>query len=102
MNMVKLPLVLPEPNRPTHLPINAKWLSGEGAGSWFVIKEEKNSQLYIITRYSPDGNMECKGIFKTDNKVDLGKNFSITYPSHCLKVTILQGNDKYLFVSINS
>lgn len=94
MNMFKLPLILPAPKLPSHISITAKWLSGEGAGSWFVIEEKENCKNYKITRFSPKGAIECEGIFKTDIKINLEKKYSLTYPSHCSKVTILQGINK--------
>ena len=96
--MVKLSKILPAPELPANLPPSAKWLSGEGAGSWFVIENENNNQ-YKITRYSPKGNVECEGLFKANSKkIDLEKKFSITYPSHCAIVSIIQGDEKILFL----
>lgn len=81
---------LPAPTWPDHIPIDAQWLSGEGAGSWFSI--EKYSDNYIITRYSPEGKMECKGIFEKvgNGKFLLNHKYEFTYISHCSMVTIYQ------------
>ena len=95
--MIKLAKILPEPALPARLPATAKWLSGEGAGSWFVIEEEENSSQYKITRFSPSGNFECEGIFIAERSFDLKKGFEITYPSHCLKVTIIHNKEKVSF-----
>lgn len=95
--MIRLPKILPAPERPPHLPSTAKWLSGEGAGSWFVVRKEKNGQEYRITRYSPAGVMECDGFFHSDGAIDLKMEYVITYPSNCTKVTLVQGNEKILF-----
>jgi hypothetical protein len=95
--MIKLAKILPEPALPARLPATAKWLSGEGAGSWFVIEEEENSSQYRITRFSPEGNIECEGVFSSEKKVILKKGFEITYPSHCLKVTIIHNKEKVSF-----
>jgi hypothetical protein len=95
--MIRLPKTLPEPERPPHLPSTAKWLSGEGAGSWFVIWKVEYGREYEITRYSPSGNIECIGFFKPDGEINLIQDYSITYPSNCIKVTLVQGNEKIRF-----
>ena len=95
--MADLPHILPSPSLPSNLPKSVKWLSGEGAGSWFVIEEEENSQHYKITRLAPEGDFECEGIFNANKKINLKMNYCLTYPSHCSKVTIIQGNDKIFF-----
>lgn len=94
--MLKLPKILPPPELPSHLPLTAKWLSGEGAGSWFVIEEENDNQ-FKITRFSPEGNFECDGIFTADKEVNLQNDFSITYPSHCSTVTIKKETESICF-----
>jgi hypothetical protein len=95
--MIKLPKILPEPALPSHLSSKARWLAGEGAGSWFVIEAGENSEQYKITRFSPEGNIECEGVFSSEKKVNLKKGFEITYPSHCLKVTIIHNKEKVSF-----
>ena len=99
--MIKLPKVLPEPKLPPNLPPTAKWLAGEGAGSWFVI-EKKEDAKYKIARYSPIGNMECERIFNTEKEINLHKDFIITYPSHCSIVTFIQENEIITFRPIHS
>lgn len=95
--MTTFPEILPEPALPTNVPITAKWLSGEAAGSWFVIEKENDTQ-FKINRYSPEGTVECTGLFKSNiKKIDLDKDFDITYPSHCAAVSIIQGNEKIRF-----
>jgi len=86
---MKLPKLLAEPDLPNNLPSNAYWLAGEGAGSWFVI--EKKGVNYYISRFSPQGSLECEGDFSTNELFDLDVTFSITYPSHCIVVSVLQG-----------
>lgn len=81
---------LPAPAWPDHIPVDAQWLSGEGAGSWFSI--EKHIKDYIITRYSPEGKVECRGIFQKEgnNKFLPSHKYEFTYISHCSMVTIYQ------------
>jgi hypothetical protein len=76
--MIDLPNILPESNLPHHLPTSAKWLAGEGAGSWFVI-EKTQGNSYKITRFSPEGNIECENLFQTDSEFALEEDFTITY-----------------------
>lgn len=89
--------VVPAPAKPQHLPENLHWLSGEGCGSWFHIGQSE--LYYIISRYNPEGKLECKGLFKqvSGNPVNLNNNFEFTYLSHCAVVNIIQYNVKITF-----
>lgn len=92
--------IVPEPKKPQHL-CNAKWLSGEGCGSWFTI--EKAEKGYLIARYNPEGKVECKGIFLqvTGSEIDLQAEFEFTYLSHCAEVNIIQHNINLKFKLIS-
>ncbi|MDB4324033.1 MAG: DUF6695 family protein [Flavobacteriales bacterium] len=94
---MKLPKTLPQPKLPKTISENAKWLAGEGAGSWFIFSSEERA--YSITRYSPKGIFECKNKFDSDFKVDLTREFSVTYPSHCAVVHIIQEGKKIKFTA---
>ncbi len=86
---------LPEPNRPDSLPQKAQWLAGEGAGSWFMIKQHQSQFLYEVTRFSPKGKVECHGRFKMENpqtKLDLSQSYEFIHLSHCAEVKILQND----------
>lgn len=98
--MVKLPNILPAPNRPKNLDETAKWLSGEGAGSWFLIEDLEQNFQFKISRYSPEGKLECEGVFVSDIEVSLLHEYIITYPSHCQKVTIIQDSTTLTFSNI--
>lgn len=80
---------LPAPQRPQHLSQEAQWLSGEGAGSWFEWQLTPGG-LYEINRYSPEGILECGGLFKAENTIEGKGQVQVTYPSHCQQVTWLQ------------
>ena len=95
---MKLPKTLPQPKLPDTISHNSKWLAGEGAGSWFSFSLDEGT--YFITRFSPTGNVECKNKFKSDSSVDLESNFSITYPSHCSVVHIIQEDKKIKFTAL--
>ena len=99
--MNKLPEILPAPKHPSNLSKSAKWLSGEGAGSWFVIEESDSSFHYKISRFSEKGNLECKSNFTANKKVMLAEDYSISYPSHCAAVTVIQGLEKISFKNKN-
>lgn len=89
----KLPEILEQPTKPEKLSEKVSWLSGEGAGSWFEIVKENNS--FLVARYSPAGNLECKGIFNCDNVLNLDEDFIVSYPSFCSLVTVLQNDFIY-------
>ena len=97
--IMKLPRILVQPKRPDLLPPNAKWLAGEGAGSWFVITE-KESVLHII-RYSPKGDFECENYFDCNSEFQILEAFHLDYPSHCAVVTIKQNGKKIRLHAIN-
>jgi hypothetical protein len=86
---------LQPPSRDAKIPENAQWLSGEGAGSWFTLVPE-NSQLKV-TRYAPDGQVECTGFYKNPGSpANIShRHFLITYPSNC-KFVSLKNQDEVL------
>jgi hypothetical protein len=86
---------LQPPSRDAKIPENAQWLSGEGAGSWFTLVPE-NSQLKV-TRYAPDGQVECTGFYKNPGSpANIShRHFLITYPSNC-KFVSLKNQDNVL------
>ena len=90
-----LKTTLQPPPRDVKIPENAQWLSGEGAGSWFVFEVQK-SQLRV-TRYSPGGLIECTGQYENQNSHSVlpDNSFRITYPSNC-KVVSLANKDREL------
>jgi len=99
--MTKLPSILPAPPVPLALAASAKWLSGEGAGSWFVV-EEADDSTYKIARFSPTGNLECEGLFSKNQQINLHEDYIISYPSHCALVTLEQGGKSIQLVSAAS
>ncbi len=65
LNRAELNSTLPSPHWHPDIPEKAQWLSGEGAGSWFVF--EFPGELLELTRYSPDGIIECNGTYEEVN-----------------------------------
>jgi hypothetical protein len=87
--MRDLPKTLPPPNLPKSLDSSAKWLAGEGAGSWFVIRPV-NRNRYIVARFSPVGLPECQGTFVSQRVLKIQDTYKMSYPSHCMEVTVEQ------------
>jgi len=80
------------PPKHLNIPENAQWLGGEGAGSWFDF-ETQNSRLKV-TRYSPDGLIECMGYYENPNIDSIWPNnsFRVSYPSNCTIITFAKNN----------
>jgi len=93
---LQLPKVLSAPEIPSNISSKAKWLSGEGAGSWFVF-EKKDKSHYLVSRFSPTGSLECKESFKNRTNFKIDEYFDVTYPSHCSIVTVIQQEITYTF-----
>ena len=89
---------LKQPVRNPNIPANAQWLGGEGAGSWFGFKFAKS--LLKVTRYSPEGVIECFGLFKnsTGENIIYDQKFLVTYPSNCKVITLTQANRNLMFM----
>lgn len=87
LGIENLQSTLSRPAKHHSIPDNAQWLSGEGAGSWFACSFSE-AKLHV-TRYSPDGTVECSGIYETtinNATIDKFGNFRVDYPSNCLEV----------------
>jgi hypothetical protein len=93
-----LKTTLSAPPRHPDIPEYAQWLSGEGAGSWFHII--KAGDLYAISRFGPEGNIECEGWFSPsdDSLFNIGEPFRFVHLSHCGKVQILQNGQVFVFM----
>jgi hypothetical protein len=98
---IMLNSTLPEYDKPDCIPGDAKWLSGEGAGSWFAI--EKKADNYKIRRFGPDGSLECENLFFIANNqpLDLSKSFRFDHLSHCERARIIQDGKRIDLHSIN-
>lgn len=98
----ELSSTLAAPERHPSIHAEARWLSGEGAGSWFHVAYVGYN--YSITRYSPDGKVECNGLFACDNGqlINLTLPFSIVHLSHCARVAIEQNGLTHTFFRLTA
>jgi len=87
--MSRNPGVLEAPDRPSGMDSSAQWLAGEGAGSWFSLQHLKGG-VVSVKRFSPSGELECSGKFQTTQELNLSTPYTITYPSHCQMITLIQ------------
>ncbi len=90
---------LAAPSQASKLPGGVKWLAGEGAGSWFYIKEYQKS--YRITKYDPSGSIECENLFKADQTFYPNQDFDLAYLSHSMQVKVFQNRRLINFTHIN-
>lgn len=92
---------LSQPRRHPDIPENSQWLSGEGVGSWFVFEFE--GDLLKLTRYAPNGKIECSGFYMGPNKKSSGiiETLKIDYPSNCKEVNLKNGHQKFKFQRID-
>ncbi|MEA3446090.1 MAG: DUF6695 family protein, partial [Bacteroidota bacterium] len=83
---------LPQPERHNGIPETAQWLSGEGAGSWFCIRQ--NSDKYLFSRFNENGLLECEGKFEENtNPVFIKDNpYRFVHQSNCSRIRIQQEN----------
>ncbi len=100
LSKTELESTLSQPVKHSDIPENAQWLSGEGAGSWFVV-EFQNKQLKV-TRYAPDGTIECLGLYKESNghSFNPGDTYRVNYPSNCREVNLKNYGRKIQFERI--
>ncbi|MCF8459121.1 MAG: hypothetical protein K9G46_00210 [Flavobacteriales bacterium] len=86
--------VLPAPDCPLHVPTEAQWLAGEGAGSWYNLIQQ--GEDFLLTRYTRTGEQQCAVVMQqtAGEDWDSSQPFTITYPSHCAEVNLLVDNKK--------
>jgi hypothetical protein len=93
----KLKHTLEQPTKNDKIPENAQWLSGEGSGSWFSINQDLEN--YQISRFSPEGELECSGVFKFSgfSTFNINLPFQIDHLSHCQSVVVNQSGKSIIF-----
>lgn len=101
LNRSALKSTLKPPKRNQLIPEKAIWLSGEGAGSWFVL--ELNNNILKADRYSPAGKLECSGHFKSNKKITfkLSDDCILSHLSHCISIKLIYNNETFQFFRIN-
>ncbi len=88
------------PEFPKTIPSNSQWVSGQGVGAWFAIKQAVESNEYNIKRFTPKGSLDCDRIFEIEENgsiFDIEKAYQFTHLSHCAKCRILQGKKIFEF-----
>ena len=96
--------ILP-PDMPSSIPAESKWLSGQGGGTWFHIDKTDKENEYLIMRYAPSGELDCKRIFKMEKNsavFDITQPYNFTHISHCSKCRIIQNNNTFVFNYIDN
>ncbi len=90
---------LPADKHP-NVPKEAKWLSGQGEGTWFTVTKEDGlaDNEYRIRRHTPQGNLDCDRVFSIDDiSFDITQPFEIAHVSHCAVVKTNQADQVYSF-----
>lgn len=91
---------LPHPEKPNALPNHAQWLSGEGAGSWFVLYAQ--DKAFKIKRFDSEGNLECEGRFreKEASVFSPALPYRFTHLSHCQQVSLVQAGSTIVMLRL--
>jgi len=95
----KIGTILP-PEKPNTVPKYAKWLSGQGVGTWFCIDETPTNNQFIIKRFTPEGKLDCDRIFEigeSDSIFNINESYEFIHVSHCAKCRIIQNNVVFVF-----
>ncbi len=96
----KVPGMVEFSERPSNIPVHAKWIGGIGEGAWFNLIQLANN-LYEITRYDAHGvllftqTMTCDGNFYSDQQFEFTYDFS--FEQH----QIIQNGKLFIFKSID-
>ena len=69
--------VHPPSSKPLHVDVGATWLGGIGEGSWFEVKP--CGQVYEITRYGADGNIDYCVLASSSDFFDAYESYMFTY-----------------------
>lgn len=89
--------ILDEPKKPTAINSSAKWLGGEGMGSWFDISFDQT--IYTIQRWTEIGVLESEFQYViVSGNFDLNMPYQYSYPSNSEVVTIVQKKTNVRFV----
>ncbi|BDD06638.1 DUF6695 family protein [Aureibacter tunicatorum] len=75
---------------------NWQWLGGFGSGGWFDVKPTQKDGFYLIAHYNALGECVFKSVFKTKQDLDVEEPFTVTYPSHFRKCTLIQDDEEII------
>lgn len=89
---------LTPPLKPKNIPYASQWLSGEGAGSWFHISTQ--NERFLVERFSPEGQLECQGLFRSSKTINLSSEFHVHYPSNCQQISLIIKNELFQLEAI--
>ena len=82
------------PQREAGVPIEARWLSGTGAGKWIALTREPGlaSREFRFRRWSGSGRQDCDRVFalREGDEFDPARPFEPDYPTHCQECTLRQ------------
>ena len=88
-------------NKPSNIPENCQWLSGQGAGAWFCIDSTSKPLIYQVKRYNLHGELDCETLMKVaDLNFDINQAYQFTYVSHCAKCSIIQQEKVFDFLKV--
>lgn len=95
--MKKLEGTILAPKRHENVPEDAKWLSGQGEGTWFCVTKENglSENEFRVRRISPQGNLDCDRVFELNetSNFNIENDWKITHVSHCAIVRVIQNNE---------
>lgn len=99
--MRRLEGTLLAPKRHESVPKEAKWLSGQGEGTWFCITKEEglSEKQFRVRRISPQGNLDCDRVFELEensSNFNINIAWDINHVSHCAQVRTLQNDIVYV------
>ena len=92
--------VLEAPEIHAAIPGSAKWLAGEGAGSWYDIKPV--GSFFHCMRFDEKGRIEFSSVFEIQGNgfIDFQHDYVFGYPSHFQKITLIQKNRIFILKNI--
>lgn len=81
-----------EPQRPDHIPMEAKWLGGIGEGGWFHLDFQSNT-IPKLTKFSEQGEVEFVR-FVESLKFNSDQPYEIIFDTHAQKLTMQRDEKK--------
>lgn len=77
------------------------WLGGIGSGAWFILSKQISNSEFEMQRFTADGILDFKGIFKIENdSFNLMKEHQFLHPTNCVEAFVKQKDTIYCFKNI--